>query len=353
MSLKRIGILLSKEFLLGPKGFIFGWIIFGPIAISLLITLIFSNIFADTAKLGLVDEGDSPLTDAALKTDSIITREYNSDAEVRQAVENGSVDMGLVLPADFDSRLSQGQAINLTVYVWGESLAKNRSILGVTILDLIRETGGQEAPVEIESIILGDEISIPWNDRLLPFIVLMAIFLGGIMVPAASIINEKEKKTINALLVSPASIADVFIAKGIAGAIMSLIVGILILLINQAFSAQPLLLVGVLSLGAILASELGLILGTVMNNITNMFALWKSGGILLFGPAFIYMFPQIPMWVGQLFPTFYLIQPVVDISQRSGGWSEIAPNVFILIGIDIVLVGVIAVLLKRKRQLAD
>jgi ABC-2 type transport system permease protein len=45
-----------------------------------------------------------------------------------------------------------------------------------------------------------------------------------------------------------------------------------------------------------------------------LFALWKFGGLLLFGPALIYMFPQIPQWIGYVFPTFYVIKPMVDMS---------------------------------------
>ncbi len=63
---------------------------------------------------------------------------------------------------------------------------------------MIREPAGREAPVEIETITLGDEVSIPWNDRLLPLIVLMAVFLGGLFLPSTSVINEKEKKTLEA-----------------------------------------------------------------------------------------------------------------------------------------------------------
>jgi len=352
MNLKRTGTLIAKEFLTGPKTFIFIWAIIAPLLISLLLSLVFGSLFAGKPKLGLADEGNSGFATAVSQLDSVVTREYDNAAEIRLAVENGSVDMGLVLPADFDSTITQGQEIDLTVYVWGESLAKNRTILAITVVDLIREIAGHESPIEIENITLGDEVSIPWSDRLLPLVVLMAVFLGGIMIPSASIINEKENKTLEALVITPTSMTDVLVAKGFTGVIFSLINGILILLINQAFGAQPLLLTMVLVLGAVMASEIGLITGILMKDITNMMALWKAGGILLFGPAIVYMFPQIPAWVGRLFPTYYLVQPVVQISQQGGGWPDIALNVFILIGFDIILAVLVGVTLKRSRQFA-
>ena len=352
MSLKRVGILLGKELWQGPKSFMFIWVIVLPIVLSLVLSLIFGALFSEKPKLGVLDEGSSQLVTMAEQLTSVVTKEYGSVSEIKQAVESGAVDIGMVIPSDFDSSVMQGEETELTTYIWGESLAKNRTILGATITNLVRELAGQEAPVEIETITLGDEVSIPWNDRLLPLIVLMAVFLGGLFLPATSVINEKEKKTLEALVVTPTTIGDIFVAKGLLGIILSLFMGMVILILNQAFGTEPALLILVLALGAIMAAEIGLICGALLKDITTLFAIWKLGGILLFGPAIIYMFPQIPQWIGKLFPTYYLLQPIIEISQRGGGWPDIATNVFILVGLDLILVGVVVFILRRTRQFA-
>jgi len=352
MSLKRVGILLGKELWQGPKNFILVWVLVMPIVISLVVSLIFGTLFTEKPKLGVVDKGSSQLVTMTRQLTSVITKEYDDVSAIKQAVESGAVDIGMVLPADFDSSVIQGEETELTTYIWGESLAKNRTILGATIANLLRELAGQEAPVEIEAITLGDEVSIPWNERLLPLIVLMAVFLGGLFLPATSVINEKEKKTLEALVVTPTTIGDVFVAKGLLGIILSLFMGTVILILNQAFGAEPVLLILVLALGAIMAAEIGLLCGALIKDITTLFAIWKLGGILLFGPAIIYMFPQIPQWIGKLFPTYYVLQPIIAISQGGGGWSDIATNVFILVGLDLILVGVVVFALSRTKQFA-
>lgn len=347
MSLRRVSVLLGKEFLHGPKNYIFIFAIVAPIIISLVVSLVFGTLFTEKPKLGIVDEGNSQLVAMSRELDSVITKEYSTVSGMRGAVESGAVDMGIVLPENFDDAVSQGEKVEIEAYIWGESLAKNRTILPVTIANLVRELGGQEVPVEIESVTLGDEVSIPWSDRLLPFIVLAAVFLGGLMLPATSIIDEKQKNTLEALVITPTTIGDVFISKGLVGIILSLVMGTAILILNQAFGAEPLLLVAVLALGAIMAVELGLLCGALVKDITTLFALWKFAGILLFAPAFVYMFPQIPEWIGRIFPTYYVVEPIVDISQRGGGWPEIAVNVFVLIGLNLVL-AVIVMLATRK-----
>jgi ABC-2 type transport system permease protein len=347
MNPKRIAVLLVKELWLGPKNFIFIWAIVAPVLISLVLSLVFGTFLSEKPRLGITDEGDSQLVALVQELESMVTKEYDTTDEMRQAVAEGAADMGIVLPLGFDAAISRGEIVTVSTYIWGESLAKHRVTLPVTISSLVRELAGQEVPIDIDAITLGDEVSIPWSDRLMPLVVLMAIVLGGIMLPATSLINEKQKRTLEALVITPTTVWDIFIAKGMVGVILSMVSGFIILLLNQAFGVQPGLLVMVLLLGAAMAVEIGLVFGALVKNITTLFTIFKMGGILLYAPAFIYLFPQIPEWVGQIFPTYYLIQPIVDISQQGGGWSDIAANVFILAGIDVLLAGVV-LLVTRK-----
>lgn len=352
MSIKRVGVLLSKEFLYGSKNYIFIFAIIAPILISLVISLIFGTWLAGTPKLGIVDEGDSRIVTIAQELDAVDIVLYETVDDMKSAVEAGVVDSGMVLPAGFDDAVIREERAEITVYIWGESLAKDRTIIGVTIANLIRDLVGQESPVEIVSTTLGDEASIPWDDRLLPMIVIITVFIGGLLLPATSLVNEKEKKTLHAVAITPASIYDIFISKGLLGIILSLFMGVLILVINQAFGSEPLLLVLVLALGAIFAVELGMLVASFVKDFATLFTIWKTAGIILFAPVFVYLFPEIPGWVGRIFPTFYIVQPIVEISQLGGGWSEIALEVFVLIAIDIVMIALLALRLTKTREYA-
>ncbi len=351
MNPRRIGILFRKELFQGTKGFIFIWAIVMPLLISFALSALFGTLFSEKPKLGVLDEDGSQLSVMLEEYDSIRYKEFTALSDIQRAVEDGAVDVGIIIPDGFDISVKQGEPTEITAYIWGESLAKDRTVLLVTLANMIREMAAQEAPVEIETISLGEEEIIPWNVRLLPLIMLFAVFLGGVFIPATSLIDEKEKKTLTALVVTPTSLVDVFMAKGLLGFVLSMFVGIIVLLINQALGAQPLLLIMVLALGAIMAVELGMIFGAIMKDISTLFAIWKSCGILLFGPGIIYMFPQIPQWVGRIFPTYYMLEPLMAISQKAAGWSDIALNVFVLIGIDALLFALVLFTIKRTRQL--
>jgi len=352
MNLRHTGILLRKEFFQGPKNFFFVFVFVVPIVISLVVTLVFGTLFADQATLGIVDEGDSQLVPMIEAHTSVASKEYGTASELKEAVAEGAVDAGLILPDDFDSSILQGDKVELPIYVWGQSLAKDRTILVVTVTNLVRELSGQEAPVKIKTVPLGDRESIPWEDRLLPFIVLMTVTVAGVALPGTSLLHEKEKKTVDALVVTPATIGEVFLAKGLLGVIIGVLMGVVILALNQAFGSQPGLLVLLLFLGSIMAAGIGLLVGSIAKDLTSFFATMKILGILLYAPVVIYMFPELPQWIGKVFPTYYIVEPIVEVSQRGGAWPEIAINVFVLIGLNIILIALVAFTITRKRQYA-
>ena len=350
MNVKRTGVMLKREILQGNKGFLLIMAIVAPVIMSVVVSLVFGTLLSTTPHLGILDEGDSRMVAMANEYSSMITTEYSTDAELRQAVESGDASLGLILPPDFDRAVTEATETDLTIYIWGEGRSEHFEILVINIDNIILELSGVEAPVNIETIPLGSGTGIPWNERLLPFIVLYTIILAAVILPAMAVVTEKEKKTITALVASPATLGEIFFSKGVVGAVLSLFMGVVVLLINQAFGVQPWLLVLVLGLGAVMASIIGLIAGAFLKDVTSLFALSKIAGILLSGPGLVYMFPQIPQWIGRIFPTYYMIEPIVELVHRGGGWNDIVVNVFIMAGLIVFLSIILSVVLRKRAE---
>jgi ABC-2 type transport system permease protein len=346
MNIKRVGTLIKNETLHGPKDVVLVMAVVMPVLLALFVNLAFGNIFSDRSKLGIYDESQSELAAILSSSKSISVKIYESEADLKAAAASGAIDMGMVLPADFKSALASG-TIKLKAYVWRESLARSRAVIPVVVEDAIRQLSGARVPVTIETVALGDASSLPWSDRLLPLTVLVAVFFGGMMLPAASLIHEKQRRTLEALNVTPATIGDIFTAKGAVGVALATIMSVLTLVISSSFGGSPPGLVLVLVLGAVLAAEIGLLAGAFIRDINTLFALWKFGGILLFGPAVVFMFPQIPSWVGYIFPTFYIIRPVMDMTVSGAGFSAVLLYVGILIAIIVVMALAVMNVVKR------
>jgi ABC-2 type transport system permease protein len=350
MSIRRVFILLFKELVMGPKNMIFIFALVVPIVITLLINLLVGTFFSGKPRLGVVDAGQSNLVECAAQIDGILFQEYESAKALKEATAAGAVDMGLILPDGFDQKLIEGQPVDLVVYIWGESLMKDRAMLGTTLATLFREISGQEAPVEITMITLGDGESMPWEQRLMPLVVMMTLVFGGSLIPATSIVEEKQKRTLTAVITASTSLSEILVAKGLLGVLIAMLMSLIILVINQALGTNPFLLILLLFLGAIMAAAYGVILGAFIKDINTLFAINKATGILLYAPVFLYIFPGIPEWIGRIFPTYYMIAPVVEVSLRGAGWTQIQGEVIILILLILILLGIISYVTQLARR---
>jgi ABC-2 type transport system permease protein len=276
----------------------------------------------------------------------LIVKTYQNESKLKAATASGTIDIGFILPPDFDLQVMSGN-IELNAFIWGASQAKNRAIISSALANDIRKMNGSALPVSITSHPLDQEDDQPWSTRLMPIAILLAVFFGGLMIPAASIINEKNRHTLEAISITPLTMGEIFAAKGIFGILLAAIMGIITLILSGGFIPALLSMLLVLFLGAILAVEFGLLAGALIKDLNTLYALWKFGALILFGPALIYIFPQIPQWIGYLFPTYYVIRPVMDISVNNAALSSEFIYLAVLIFLVLVLLALIRSLTKR------
>lgn len=347
MNINRIFTIVKKEFLFGSKNFIFIMAVVMPVVLSFVISLLVGTLFSGKPRLGIVDQGNSQLTANMDQLDYLATEIYTSEAQMRDDVAQGTLDMGIVLPAGFDRQLQSNTQATMDLFIWGESLLKHRTVLAVSLIRQIIDVAGREIPVNTELVLLGEEANIPWDVRLFPFVVIITIFLGGMMVPATSLVEEKARGTYRALLTTPASLADILTAKGLVGVILAVFEGMLILAINRAFGAHPASLITVMTLSGVFAAAIGIILGVLIKDISTLFTVMKTAGIFLYAPALFFIFPEIPQWIARLFPTYYALNPIIELTLNNASWADIAAEVYILIGLTIVLIGLAGFLARR------
>ncbi len=350
MSIRRVGVLLGKELRQGWRNVMFVFAVVMPIVFTILVSLLFGSVFSGKARLGLVDQGGSAIVGQAAGLASLDVKVYDSPQALRAATADGMVDIGLVLPAGFDAQVQRGERAVLAAYVWGESSLKNRTVAATAFTNLLRDLTGQEAPVAIATDILGDSGSVPWEKRLLPIIVLMAVILGGGIVPAALLVEEKQKRTLRALTTSAASLGEVFAAKGMLGWIVSMAMAVITLLLNRAWGPEPELLLLSLAVGAVMAACIGILLGAFIKDMPMFMTVVKAGGLFLYAPGIIYMFPEIPQWIGRIFPTYYIVQPALEITQQGGGWTDVAPELAVLVALNAILIAIIAAVVHRAPE---
>ena len=346
MSLTRTLKVLGKEFRIGPRSPVFLWVLFVPVLFTLILQVTFGSVFDPEPRLGIVDEGSSTITTAVQGMEGIDLALLDNTEDLKTQVEANDLDAGLVLPPGFDDQVRSGSRPTLEFYVGGESLASNRIILAVTTIDLVREIEGTPPPVDVAVVALGDE-GLPIDVRLVPFIMMYALVIAAVFLPAVSIADEREKGTLDALIVTPVKLSEVMAAKGILGVVLALAMTVVTLFLNNAFGAEPFALFVVLLFGSILCAEIGLIFGAVAKDTTAVFALIKGTGILLIGPTVFYIWPDWPQWIGKLFPTYWVINPIFEVSLNNGSLGDVWVELLVAAGIIVVLGGALVALTKR------
>ena len=82
----------------------------------------------------------------------------------------------------------------------------------------------------------------------MPFLVMIAVLIGGLMMPATSLVEEKLNRTLKAVGTTSAALSEIYTAKVIAALIVSTVMGVFILVMNRALGTEPLLLILVLGI---------------------------------------------------------------------------------------------------------
>jgi len=353
MSLKRSWYVFGRELKLSPRSPLVFFAIAMPLIITFLISSVFGSLFEANPRLGIVDDGNSGVTAAALQLEGVDATIIPVAETLRGKVESHDLDAGLVLPASFDADLEAGAQPDLEFYVSGSSLASNRVILAVTTTDLVRGVSGEEPPVAVVVTPVGDQDYVPIGDRLLPTMVFYAVMIAALFLPAASLVDEREKRTLDAVLVTPTRMSDVLVGKGAFAVLLAVIMGLATLALNGAFVGQFWTMALILFIGSVMMALVGMALGLWARDITTMYTTIKAGGILIFLPVIFVLFPGLPQWIPKLVPTYYFLQPIYDIAIRGYSFADVVPDLLIaVVGCIVLFPFVTWVARWSERQLA-
>jgi ABC-2 type transport system permease protein len=329
-----------KDIVLTTRESFFLFMVLIPIFLALVLNVALGTMGTTIPSVGVVGEGE--IVDILQEESSIEMSIVSSEEDLRKAVLENDFNAGLIMPADSD--IATGTLP--TVLISGKSLLNERLTIGATLLKAYRESANIEELVTIETTLIGTE-EFSLKQRFIPFILVYAAMVAA-MIISASLIEEREYKTLNAVLVTPITPLEVVLSKSLYGMFLGLILGILILVLNSSLTGGIHLILLFLILGMFFAIGIGLVAGVVMKDITDLISRMKLLGFFFMLPALVMLFPQIPQWLGKLFPTYYFIHPLLIITQRGAGWSDIWWEAVILVIIDVVvLIGAGKILNRR------
>ncbi|MBQ2675689.1 MAG: ABC transporter permease [Prevotella sp.] len=270
----------------------------------------------------------------------VITQTVNTPREAEQLIRSQKADMALVFV--------QNRGMQIMVDGSDPNMAQQWTTYA---LQTIAAPNSQLSIINSQ-LLYNPQMKSAYN--FVPAIMGMLLMLICAMMTSISIVREKEKGTMEVLLVSPVRPLMVIIAKAVPYLILAFGILITILLMARFVLGVPLAgslfwILAVSTLYILLALSLGLLISNVAQ--TQLVALLLSAMVLLMpvvmlsGMLFpVESMPTILQWISAIVPPRYYIETMRKLMIMGVGIGEVAHEVAVLAVMTVVL---LAIALKK------
>jgi ABC-type Na+ efflux pump permease subunit len=264
------------------------------------------------------DEGNTSLTIENAKLEDgteFIFYEASSMEDMKRKM--AYKELGLVLPVDFDQILEAGGEPTLEGYIFWvhrSRVAEFETKYSQKFTELL----GQPLRIHI-----GDNIVIPYSDvetNSVPFHMLFTLLWMSVSIVPHLMMEERKTRTMEALLVSPATSAQVILGKAMAGLFYIVLAGVLFFAFNGVYVVSwGLAILGFCTI-ALLGIGVALLLGCVIQSAQQL-SLWGVFIVVIFlVPTMFVNEPFLASWLKSIlvwFPTT-AIAKLIQFSFSSG-----------------------------------
>jgi ABC-2 type transport system permease protein len=356
-SWRRWLVLVRKEFvqILGNRQVLF-ILIFPPIVQVTILGFALNPLISHLA-FAVVDESKSPasrqLIDAFTVNAVFVPQGAGNDAaSVYQAVRSGTVDAGLLIPADYARTLARGEPGDAQLVFDGvNSYVAN---LGAGYANLIvQQYNARGAP----SPPLSPQITFAYNPGLvtawffIPGLLGAILMITGLLASASASVREKDEGTLEQLLMTPASSLEVLLAK----------IGPLFVLFNVAllaslavsrlafglpFRGDFLLFLGICSVYIVAAISIGILISTFVATQQQavLISVFTALPLMMLSGAFAPIESMPPLWqaLSLINPLRHYITILRDILLKGAGLDVIWPNVLPLVAFAVAAIWISA-----------
>ncbi|MBO5586764.1 MAG: ABC transporter permease [Prevotella sp.] len=275
----------------------------------------------------------------------IITQTVNTPQQAEQLMRSQQVDMALVFDKD--------QGLQFMV----DGSDPNMAQQWTTYAQQTLASENPQLSTLNSQLLYNPQMRSAYN--FVPAIMGMLLILICAMMTSISIVREKEKGTMEVLLVSPVRPLMVIVAKAVPYLVLAFGILITILFMSRYVLGVPiagslLSILAVSTLYILLALSLGLLISNVAQ--TQLVALLMSAMVLLMpvvmlsGMIFpVESMPQVLQWLAALVPPRYYIEAMRKLMIMGVGLDAVAREVAVMAVMTVVLLTV--ALLKFKQRL--
>jgi ABC-2 type transport system permease protein len=281
------------------------------------------------------------------------TMSVQNEAEVRQAIDAGTVKAGIVIPPDFSSHLAQGDASVLILLDGSDSFSVQSGYSGASLVvqsyslhiseQKTERTGGQTMIIaQAASLPITNSFRVLYNPDFLDLWFVLPAILGMLLQTAAvaqaalAVVREREMGIIEQILATPTRPLELLIGKMVpllvlCFFIMGLILGLGVFWFGVAFKGSLVLYMLLAFIFITSSLGLGFLISTVAKNQRQ--AQQASTVLMLFSmllTGLVYprnTMPWIPQLIGSMLPLTYFIRISRGVILKGAGvsllWSDV------------------------------
>jgi len=339
MKSKIVRSIIKKDATMAVRNNLMLIAIIGGVLFSLIYYTLPADV-EDTYEMAVYDDGSSNLISILSMTGAggLQLHSFNSLSELKESVRGGDYLIGIHVPNDFDSLISQGVKPTLTLYFNNGIPENSRSTFEYIIGTALDTLATGEITDIIEYEVLGEDTSgkeVPLRDRSLPLYIIFALLMEMWTI-STLVVEENALGTLRAVLVTPATSSDVISAKSIVGFVYALLVVTVILLLTQSLRGDIIALLACIFVGAMFAVSLGLFLGSLTDNITGSYIYVAVPLLIMVIPAILIFIPDVSLSIVKAIPTYYMANAFDSILNYGANLRNVLSDVIVLLILDIV-----------------
>ena len=274
----------------------------------------------------------------------IITKTVSTPSEAEYLIRSQKADMAVVFASDFASKkngiqfIVDGSDPNMSQQ-WVTYARQTIAAASPSVPSVAGKQGAGASQLALHtSLLYNPQMKSAYN--FVPAIMGMLLMLVCAMMTSISIVREKERGTMEVLLVSPIRPLMVIIAKAVPYLVLAFCILIVILLMARFVMGVPLAgslfwIIVVSTLYILLALSLGLLISNIAE--TQLVALLMSAMMLLVpvvmlsGMLFpVESMPRVLQWLAAVIPPRYYIQAMRKLMIMGVGIADVMQEVVIL-----------------------
>lgn len=281
----------------------------------------------------------------------VVTQTVSTTQEAKQLLADHQADMAIVFSNDFaNERYSEQASVQFLVDYTDPNMAEQRvSYIQQIIMDELRsQQTAQQQAIANTKLLYNPQMKSAYN--FVPGIMGMLLMLICAMMTSVSIVREKERGTMEVLLVSPVKPLYIMIAKTVPYFVLSIFILISILLISKFILAVPIegsviTILAVSLLYIVLALALGMLISVVSQ--TQVVALLISGMLLIMPSTMlsgmiypIESMPAVIQYISTIVPTRWYVSAIKKVMIMGVGVNMIYEELIIMLGMTLLFLGI-------------